>query len=236
MLSLREYKQRADRLSDFLPWAALVAPGVILQKDRLFQRTISYRGPDLTSASQWELRARAARLNQVLKQLDSHWAIFAEAQRFAVEEYPASQFENAAARLVDEERRATYEDKGAHFESAYYLTFVWLADGDQTKLAERLFVEDPDHASQQRLADAERDLEHFISATDVAIGALRACFEHLQVLDDDETLTYLKSTISTARHPVKAPAIPMYLDAFLTDQAYEPGAQPVLGDCYLQTA
>ena len=29
MLSLREYRNKADRLADFLPWAALVAPGVV---------------------------------------------------------------------------------------------------------------------------------------------------------------------------------------------------------------
>jgi type IV secretion system protein VirB4 len=30
MLNLGEYRQKADRLTDHLPWAALVAPGVIL--------------------------------------------------------------------------------------------------------------------------------------------------------------------------------------------------------------
>lgn len=39
MLSLREYRNKADRLADFLPWAALVAPGVVLNKDGSFQRS-----------------------------------------------------------------------------------------------------------------------------------------------------------------------------------------------------
>ena len=42
MLNLREYRTRAKRLSDFLPWAALVAPGVVLQKDRLLQTTLAF--------------------------------------------------------------------------------------------------------------------------------------------------------------------------------------------------
>ena len=29
MLSLREYRNKADRLADFLPWAALVAPALV---------------------------------------------------------------------------------------------------------------------------------------------------------------------------------------------------------------
>src|SRR3546814_1702696 len=49
VLNLAEYKSRADRLSDHLPWAALVAPGVVLNKDGSFQRTLAFRGPDLES-------------------------------------------------------------------------------------------------------------------------------------------------------------------------------------------
>jgi type IV secretion system protein VirB4 len=30
VLNLREYRHRADRLADHLPWAALVSPGVVL--------------------------------------------------------------------------------------------------------------------------------------------------------------------------------------------------------------
>jgi type IV secretion system protein TrbE len=37
VLALHEYRQRADRLADHLPWAALVAPGVVLNKDGSFQ-------------------------------------------------------------------------------------------------------------------------------------------------------------------------------------------------------
>jgi type IV secretion system protein TrbI len=36
-------------------------------------------------------------------------------------------------------------------------------------------------------------------------------------LDDEETLTYLHSTVSTKRHRVRVPEIPMYLDALLAD-------------------
>ena len=47
MLSLREYRNKAERLADFLPWAALIGPGVLLNKDGSFQRTARFRGPDL---------------------------------------------------------------------------------------------------------------------------------------------------------------------------------------------
>ena len=50
-------------------------------------------------------------------------------------------------------------------------------------------------------------------------------------LDDEETLTYLHSTISTKRQRVRVPEIPMYLDALLADQPLTGGLEPMLGQC-----
>jgi type IV secretion system protein VirB4 len=63
MMFLREHARRASRLSDFLPWAALIAPGIILNKDGSFLRIARFRGPDLDSATQAELIATSSRLN-----------------------------------------------------------------------------------------------------------------------------------------------------------------------------
>src|ERR1700679_1356718 len=119
MFDLREYNRRTAHLADFLPWAALVAPGAVLNKDGAFQRTARFRGPDLDSATPAELIATAARLNNALRRLGSGWAGFVEAQRGAAERYPVSAFPDPVSRLVDEERRAQFEEAGAHFDSAY---------------------------------------------------------------------------------------------------------------------
>ncbi|WP_066664191.1 MULTISPECIES: conjugal transfer protein TrbE [unclassified Sphingomonas] len=62
MMNLAEYRRTATRLADFLPWAALVGEGVVLNKDGSFQRTARFRGPDLDSAVAAELVAVASRL------------------------------------------------------------------------------------------------------------------------------------------------------------------------------
>src|SRR3546814_19648205 len=80
---LCEHARRASRLSDFLPWAALVAPGIVLNKDGSFMRVARFRGPDLDSATQAELMATSARLNSALKRLGTGWVIYVEAQRKA---------------------------------------------------------------------------------------------------------------------------------------------------------
>ena len=60
-MHLAEYRKRPALLADWLPWAGLVAPGVVLNKDGSFQRTARFRGPDLDSATQGELVATSAR-------------------------------------------------------------------------------------------------------------------------------------------------------------------------------
>ena len=54
-------------------------------------------------------------------------------------------------------------------------------------------------------------------------------------LDDEETLTYLHSCISTRRQRVRVPETPMYLDAFLADEELTGGLEPRLGGAHLRT-
>ena len=92
MMNLAEYRRRSQTLADFLPWAALVEKGVILNKDGSFQRSARFRGPDLDSATSAELVAITGRLNNALRRLGSGWAIFVEAQRLPGNSYPESIF------------------------------------------------------------------------------------------------------------------------------------------------
>ena len=75
MLNLAEYRKKSIGLNDYLPWACLVGPGIVLNKDGSFQRTVRYRGPDLDSATEAELVAVSARLNNILKRFGAGWAL-----------------------------------------------------------------------------------------------------------------------------------------------------------------
>jgi type IV secretion system protein TrbE len=232
MFSLREYREPSTRLPDYLPWAALVAPGVVLQKDGVLQKTVGFRGHDLASSSLSEVASAMARLNNAIKRLGSGWAIFVEAQRLEANRYPAASWSHPAAWLVDYERKRAFEESGKHFESSYYLTFVWkLPTKNQSRL-EALFFHDPDGAPS---SDTARDLELFCKSVAELVDIMRGVFVEVAELDDDQTLTYLHSTISTNRHPVTAPETPMYLDAILPDMAFTPGDVPMLGDDFIPT-
>src|ERR1700756_71668 len=110
MMNLAEYRNSNARLADFLPWAALVDEGIILNKDGSFQRTAKFLGPDLDSAVPAELVAIAGRLNNALRRFESGWAIFVEAQRHSAGSYPPTTFPATAPALRDAERRAQFEE------------------------------------------------------------------------------------------------------------------------------
>jgi hypothetical protein len=57
MWNLGEYRKYPQRLADHLPWATLIAPGVMLNKDGSLQKTIAFRGPDLDSSTPYDRRS-----------------------------------------------------------------------------------------------------------------------------------------------------------------------------------
>ncbi|CAN5122175.1 conjugal transfer protein TrbE [soil metagenome] len=235
MLNLAEYRSRAETLADHLPWAALVAPGVVLNKDGSFQRTLTFRGPDLESATEAELISACARANNVLRRFGSGWALFFEAERREALGYPSSRFPDAASWLIDEERRAGFEAAGAHFESHFHLTLTWLPSADSSDSAVRALVEQPDDGSGSTGRDWREALAGFIAETNRVLDLFAGFMAHVRALSDTETLTYLHGTVSNRRHSVAVPVTPMYLDGLLADTPLTGGLEPRLGDLHLRT-
>ncbi len=230
MMNLREYRRAAARLADFLPWAALVGPGVIVNKDGSFQRTARFRGPDLDSAVAAELVAVAGRINNAFRRLGSGWSIFVEAQRSEAATYPDSPFPDAASGLVEEERKADFEEAGIHFVSDYFLTILYLPPAEDAARAETWLYE----GREQTGVDPHEVMRGFIDRTDRVLALLDGFMPECGWLDDTETLTYLHSTVSTKRHRVRVPETPVYLDALLADQPLTGGLEPRLGSEHLR--
>lgn len=231
MLNLAEYRTRPHSLADFLPWAALVEKGIVLNKDGAFQRTARFRGPDLDSATPAELVGVTSRLNNALRRLGSGWAIFVEAQRITAQTYPHNTFPDAASALVDLERRDAFEEAGAHFESRYFMTLVWLPPAEDASRIEGWLYE----GRAQSGVDPHELLRGFVDRTNRVLQLVEGFMPEVAWLDDGETLTYLHSTISTRKQRVRVPETPMHLDALLADEPLAGGLEPRLGSHHLRT-
>lgn len=230
MLDLREYARRPTQLCDYLPWAALVAPGVVLNKDGSFQRTAAFRGPDLDSVTDGEVAAVAARINNALRRLGSGWALFVEARRDPAQAYPDSVFPDPVSALVDIERRAAFLEEGAHFESRYYLTLLYLPPAEQAGALAGLFLEG--QAGEGR--DWRAELAGFVERTGRVLALVEGLMHRLSWLSDAETLAFLHGAVSTRRQRVAVPQTPMYLDVLLATEALDGGLEPRLGGQHLR--
>ena len=238
MFSLKGYREPTHRLPDWLPWYGLVAPGVVLQKNEVLQKTVAFRGPDLMASGRPELTATVFRLNNALKRLSSGWAIFVEAQRFETDNYPSSTWPHPASWIVDYERRHNFRG-GTHLETSYYLTFAWQLPTLVEHRAARLFSGGragqrpravggrrgrprrsarPRHLREDRAGDSR----HHGGRLRRGARAVRRGDAHLS-----------PQHISTNRHRVRMPEVPAYLDALLPDQAFTPGDIPMLGRHYV---
>lgn len=229
MLDLRPYRNANARLSDYLPWAALIAPGIVLNKDGAFQRTLAFRGPDLDSATPAELMGASGRLNNALRRFGSGWCLHVEARRAPAPGYCEAQWSNGLAWLIDEERRAVFESAGARFESRYFLTLAFLPPPERQGKLESMLFEGAEAGLGAAAADYGAHLDRFVRESDQLCALLQATLPQARWLNDEETLTYLHDCISDRAHRVAVPATPFHLDALLPDAALVGGLEPRLG-------
>ncbi len=230
MRFLDEYRRRPAALADHLPWAALVAPGVVLNKDGSFTCALRFRGPDLESATEDELMSVRARLNNALKRLGTGWCLHVEALRRPADPYPESAFSVGAAWLVDAERRALFETSEPAFETEFRAALTWLPPADETRALERWLFDGLARSG----ADWRGALEVFQREADVVLDLLADALPEARPLGDAALLSWLHASVSTDTSPVDVPDNPMFLDAWLADVPLTGGVSPRLGSHWLK--
>ncbi|MNJ28847.1 Type IV secretion system protein virB4 [compost metagenome] len=231
MRFLHEHRRRPASLADHLPWAALVSPGVVLNKDGSFTTAFSFRGPDLESSTEDELMAVRARLNNALKRLGTGWCLHMEARRRLAAAYPQSDFDMETAWLVDAERRDLFQTAEPAFETDYRLALTWLPPADEARRAERWLFDGLGRAGE----DWRQALATFGREADATFDLLAEALPEIAPLDDSALLTWLHACVSLDEHPVLPPETPVFLDALLADAALAGGLAPRLGDQWLKT-
>ena len=86
-----------------------------------------------------------------------------------------------ASALVDAERRAQFEEAGAHYESSYFLTFLYLPPAEGTAKAERLLYEGSNRTVD---ADAREVLRGFVDRTNRVLQLVEGFMPECAWLDD----------------------------------------------------
>ena len=221
-----------------LPWNFITKfhEGVVVQKDGILQRTFAYRAPDIDSSSAFEVNDLALRVNDFAKRLGSGWAFQFEAQRFQTQEYPRAQWEYPtgsygllAPYLVDREREAAFRASGRHFESSYYITFIWKPPSENLKKLTGMFIQSGAEGGGKSMRE---NVEYFVSESD-SVAALLSNEMLMEPLNNEETLAYLHSSISMNRHPIHFPSTQILLDRILPDSELSTTLTMRLGEYWI---
>lgn len=243
MLKLSDYRSSAKGLPDLLPYAALIAPGVVLNKDGSFLAAWEVRGQDTASSTPTELEGVSAQFNNAIKLLGSGWMLHMDAIRASHRAYPAqveSHFPDKITQMIDDERRELFSGVGGRcFSTSAVLSVSYKPNLQTARMAGTV------QAGVASSSGLEKELERFQSTLEELEDALSAVL-HMQRLneytasyDDGEDytqsdlLSHLQQCVSGVLHPLRVPETPMYLDALLGSEDLVGGIMPRLGSRYL---
>src|SRR5712691_2101290 len=233
----RQRRWQPDHMSDVVPWRAIAAPGVVLQKARYgLQRTYALRGPDVQGETPEVQGALMLQANEVLKRLGGRWMLQSEAQRRRVAALPERVWAHPVAALIDQERRQHLLRDPGSLETAYFLTLTWYPPAPSTQHGLRWLLRGPGQPRNGKTADAQHvSLQDFVTQADYLMDLLKGMLAVCRPLSTAETLTYLHNCVSDRWHAVAPLAVLADIDTQLCDTPWLGGWYPTLGQWHVRT-
>lgn len=245
MLNLIDYRSKAKGLPDLLPYAALIAPGIVLNKDGSLLAGWEIRGQDTASSTEDELAMVSSRFNNAIKLLGSGWMLHMDALRSSHKAYPAPEqghFPDAVTRLIDDERRKHFSGNRC-FSTNTILVVTYKPNYQAAKLAAR--AAGNSQGNPTSTAGLEKAIVYFQSVLAELEDAFSSML-HLERLEEytitdpdgfdwqqSDLLSHLQHCTTGTLQPVRLPATPMYLDALLGGETLIGGIAPQLGNRHL---
>lgn len=239
MLSLKQYRDKAQGLPDLLNIAFLVDAWqtdagelvVGLQKDGSFLSGFRYDGPDLESLSTADVESLSALWNNAIGRLGTDWGVHVTAIREPAGDYIAESecaFRDPVSRLIDAERRSQYGGEAHHFVTRYYLTVAWRTPVDAEVELARSMIRKKRTQTETAARDAFKDtLGRYRQVMEVILGIFRSRYR-VRALDADGLLTHIHECLTGAAHRINAPRIPAYLDVLIGHHDFIGGLEPAM--------
>jgi type IV secretion system protein VirB4 len=243
MLKLHDYRSKAKGLPDLLPYAALIAPGVILNKDGSFLAVWEVRGQDTDSSTDGELAFVSAQVGNAVKLLGTGWMLHMDAIRGSHRAYPGPEknhFPDLVTQRIDDERRAFFNgESGRCFSTSLALAVTWKPDFKAAGMADKTASGVSTNSGLEKfLLQFQNSLEVLEDAFSSVLRLQRlvertVCNEDGTEYTQSDLLSHLQHCLAGELHPLRVPETPMYLDALLGSQDLVGGISPRLGEKHL---
>jgi type IV secretion system protein VirB4 len=245
MVALRSFRHSGPSFADLVPYAGLVANGIVLLKDGSLMAGWYFAGPDSESSTDAERNEVSRQINTILARLGSGWMIQVEAVRVPTTDYPARQdchFPDPVTQAIDNERRARFEQERGHFESRHAIILTWRPPERRRAGLARYIYSDADSRSAsyadtaiESFRTSIREVEQYL-ATVLSIRRMET--REIEERDGtrmaryDELFQFIRFCITGENHPIRLPDIPMYLD-WLATAELQHGLSPMVENRFL---
>ena len=229
--------QEEKKVGYLLNWLEVDPVGkYVLCKDGSIMSTMSFRGPDMDSSTKEELVIYMARLNSIIRSLNTGFSLYFDAQRHYADDYNGSKVSVPLVQMMDDERKEYYESS-SHYETSFYLTVCQ----EKMSTAKARFLdamyEKPEEEKNVNSKDKDIELYHdfirkFLEVRNQICSMMEKVMPEIHILDEDEMVTYLHNCVSPERHFLKADH-----NLFLSDYVFDGtgvvgGSEMRVGDKY----
>ncbi|BAR63581.1 conjugal transfer protein TrbE [Bradyrhizobium diazoefficiens] len=245
MVALRTFRHSGPSFADLVPYAGLVANGVVLLKDGSLMAGWYFAGPDSESSTDAERNEVSRQINTILARLGSGWMIQVEAVRVPTTDYPAQQdchFPDPVTRAIDDERRSRFEQERGHFESRHAIILSWRPPERRRAGLARYIYSDTESRSAsyadtaiESFRTSIREVEQYLaSVLSIRRMETREVEERdgTRIARYDELFQFIRFCITGENHPIRLPDIPMYLD-WLATAELQHGLSPMVENRFL---
>lgn len=128
----------SQSFSDMLRYKCLLDDNTVLLKDGCLMGGFRLYGTDLDSATPAERESVALNLNAALRQLDERCMVHFVSLRGLSDAYPGGEFTQKVTRLIDNERRRFFKQRGNGFETRVYCFLTYQPPVSEIKGIKRL--------------------------------------------------------------------------------------------------
>lgn len=243
MQTLKQYKNTAKGLPDFLNWDCIIAPNIVLNKDGSLLIGRYFKGSNLAHATEADWYGASEAANRALCKLGGGWAIWVDSVRLPVSRFTdpvRNHFPDVISELIETERRTTLTQEGACLESERVLLLHYTPPlKHRGKLVNLMYSEDTTarpSAASAILADFQRTVAEFDDQITAALQLRpmqdrRWTDEHGCKQLRSDLVNYLYFCVSGELIDIALPPHGCYLDGVI-EKSVLPGDMPRIGTMF----
>lgn len=234
MLSLKGYRSKAKGLPDYMPYAAMIDPGVVLLKEGAIMAAWEYTAHDSESTTEDEQGEVSRLFSQMFRELDTGWMLHVDAFRKPTTSYPdagMSYFPDPVTQMIEDERRHFFETGKTCYQTNTVFTLTFKPPKEMVKNGN----------FSEALKYFNETIEKIEGFFPVIPDFRAARMTEYDLIDENgrahkfsDLLTYIQGCISGKLHPMRLPEPAMYLDSILGGEDFLGGRKPMIGNKHIQ--